>query len=112
MKNEYLQPNISSFYDGTIVSQQYKKFSDVGEIFENTKYKKIVLFMLKDRKNLYKIERIFKNYKDDDDLEHLFKSSDKISFYEDCMILLLSRFFFYYDLPVTLKNISIFEENL
>jgi len=111
MKNEYLQPNISSFYDGTIVSQQYKKFSDVAQIFEKTTHKKIVLSMLKDKINLYKIERIFQNYKKDD-LEHLFKSSDKTLIYEDCMILLLSRFFFYYDLPVTLKNISLFEENL
>jgi len=110
MKNEYLQPNISSFYDGTIVSQQYKKFSDVAQIFEKTTHKKIVLSMLKDKINLYKIERIFQNYKDG--LEHLFKSSDKTLIYEDCMILLLSRFFFYYDLPVTLKNISLFEENL
>ena len=110
MKNEYLQPNISSFYDGTIVSQQYKKFSDVAQIFEKTTHKKIVLSMLKDKINLCKIERIFQNYKDD--LEHLFKSSDKTLIYQDCMILLLSRFFFYYDLPVTLKNISIFEENL
>lgn len=113
MKIEYLQPSISSFYDGSIVSKQYKKFSDIGKIFENSRYQKKILFMLQDKMNLYKIEKIFKNC--ENDLEHydrLFKSSDKILFYKDCMILLLSRFFFFYDLPVTLENISIFEENL
>jgi len=113
MKIEYLQPSISSFYDGSIVSKQYKKFSDIGKIFENSRYQKKILFMLKDKTNLYKIQKIFKNC--ENDLEHydnLFNSAHKILVYEDCMILLLSRFFFYYDLPITLENISIFEANL
>jgi len=105
---EYLQPKMSDFFDGTIVSKKHKTFSNVLKIFEEQKYQKKISFMLKDKRNLYKIQKIFK----DCGKEIIGKHCMVFSFYKDCMTLLLARFFFFYDMKITMNNISIFEGNL